>query len=136
MEISQQKIMTFFMFSGKAEEAMNFYVSIFDNAQIQNIMHYGANQAGKEGSVLYATFSLKGQTFMCFDNNNGNDFPFTPALSLFVTCDTDEEIERVFAELSKEGKVLMPLASSPVSEKLGWIKDKFGVSWQLNLANR
>lgn len=129
-----QKITTFLMFSGQAEEAMNYYTSVFDDSEIIHIIHYGENQGGQAGSVLHATFSLKGQTFMCIDNSNGNDIPFTPAMSLFVTCDTDEEIERVFKTLAQDGKVLMPLAPLPVSEKFGWVEDKYGVSWQLNLA--
>ncbi|TYR81836.1 VOC family protein [Priestia megaterium] len=134
MEISNQKITTFLMFSGTAEEAMNHYVSIFDQSEIINIIRYGANEAGKEGSVMHAIFSLKGQVFMCIDNSNGDHHAFTPAMSLFVTCDTEKEIDYVFEKLSEEGTVLMPLAASPFSEKFGWVEDKYGVSWQLNLA--
>jgi predicted 3-demethylubiquinone-9 3-methyltransferase (glyoxalase superfamily) len=71
---------------------------------------------------------------MAIDNSNKQEHPFTPAMSLFVTCDTEEEINRVFEQLSQDGKVLMPLAASPVSKKFGWVEDKYGVSWQLNLA--
>ncbi|MFK2825349.1 VOC family protein [Bacillus sp. B190/17] len=133
MELSNQKITTFLMFTGTAEEAMNHYMSIFDESEIIHILRYGPNQGGKEGSVLHASFKLKGQVFMCIDNNNGDDHPFTPAMSLFVTCDAEEEIDQVFAKLSEGGTVLMPLAPSPFSEKFGWVADKYGVSWQLNL---
>jgi predicted 3-demethylubiquinone-9 3-methyltransferase (glyoxalase superfamily) len=128
MENSKQKITTCFMFNGKAEEAMNFYTSVFDQSEINSVFHY------EDGTVLYATFTLKGQTFMAIDNSNKQEFPFTPAMSLFVTCDTEEEINRVFEQLSQDGKVLMPLAAYPFSERFGWVEDKYGVSWQLNLA--
>ena len=134
MEKSNQKITTFLMFSGTAEEAMNYYTSIFDDSKILNIIRYGEHQGGKAGSVLHATFSLKGQEFMCIDNSKGNDIAFTPAMSLFVTCDSEEEINRVFEKLSEGGQILMPLAPTPVSEKFGWVADQYGVSWQLNFA--
>jgi predicted 3-demethylubiquinone-9 3-methyltransferase (glyoxalase superfamily) len=123
-----QKITTFFMFSGKAEEAMNFYTSIFDGSEINRVFYQ------EDGKVLHAIFTLKGQQFMCIDNPNGDHHAFTPAMSLFVTCDTEEEIDGVFEKLSQDGKVLMPLAPSPFCKKFGWVQDKYGVSWQLNLA--
>jgi predicted 3-demethylubiquinone-9 3-methyltransferase (glyoxalase superfamily) len=128
MENSNQKITTCFMFNGTAEEAMNFYTSVFDQSEINSVFHH------EDGAVLYATFTLKGQTFMAIDNSNKQEHPFTPAMSLFVTCDSEEEINRVFEQLSQDGKVLMPLAAYPFSEKFGWVEDKYGVSWQLNLA--
>ena len=134
MENSNQKITTFLMFSGKAEEAMNFYTSVFDPSEIISIYRYGANEAGEEGTVLHATFSLKGQMFMCIDSSVKHEFTFTPAISLFVTCDSEEEIDRIYEMLSENGVVLMPLAASPFSAKFGWVQDKYGVSWQLNLA--
>ncbi|GGE83542.1 VOC family protein [Priestia taiwanensis] len=128
-----QKITTFLMFNGKAEEAMNFYTSIFDGSEIGHIVRHGAHAVGEEELIMHATFSLKGQTFMCLDNNNGDEHKFTPAMSLFVTCDTEEEIEHVFEQLSEGGAVLMPLGPLPMSEKFAWVEDKYGVSWQLNL---
>ena len=116
------------MFNGKAEEAMNFYTSVFDQSEINSVFHH------EDGTVLHATFTLKGQTFMVMDNSNKQEHPFTPAISLFVTCDIEEEINRVFKQLSQDGKILMPLAAYPFSEKFGWVEDKYGVSWQLNLA--
>ncbi|QGQ97276.1 VOC family protein [Paenibacillus psychroresistens] len=135
MENSNSKITTFLMFEGKAEEAMKLYTSIFDQSEIISIQRYGANQAGAEGSVLQATFSLHGQVFMCIDSSVKHGFTFTPAISLYVTCDTEAEIDRVFAQLSEDGKVLMALDSYPFSKRFGWLQDKFGVSWQLNLNN-
>lgn len=131
--MEKQKITTFLMFEGKAEEAMNFYVSVFDGAEIGSIYRYGANEDGVEGSVVHATFSLAGQMFMCMDSNVKHGFTFTPSMSLYVSCVTEEEIDRLFEKLSKGGSVLMPLAAYPFSEKFAWVADKYGVSWQLNL---
>ena len=133
MENSEQSIYTFLMFSGQAEEAMNFYTSVFDQSEILSITRYGANDTGKEGTVMNALFSLKGQKFMCIDSNVNHEFTFTPAMSLYVTCNTEDEVNRFFEKLSQDGQVLMPLAAYPFSEKFGWVADRFGVSWQLNL---
>ncbi|MGM0851252.1 MAG: VOC family protein [Bacillota bacterium] len=122
-----QSITTFFMFNGKAEAAMSFYTSIFDDSGIVSVIHH------EDGTVLHATFTLKGQTYMAIDNINRNDHPFSPAMSLFVACDSEEEIERVYDKLSLNGTVLMPLEESSFSEKFAWVEDRFGVSWQLNL---
>lgn len=131
--MESQKIYTFLMFSGKAEEAMKLYTSCFDRSEIVNIARYGANEAGKEGTVFLAKFSLHGQFFMCIDSNIEHAFTFTPAISLYVKCDTEDEIDRVFTKLSQDGKVLMPLTTYPFSEKFGWLEDQYGVSWQLTL---
>lgn len=128
MESSIQKITPFLMFSGKGEEAMSFYTSIFDQSEINSLIHQ------EDGTVLHAVFTLKGQMFMAIDNSHKPEHPFTPALSLFVACNTEEELNDVFEKLSEDGKVLMPLAASPFSEKFGWVEDQYGVSWQLNLA--
>ena len=137
MNNSKQKITTFLMFQdGNAEEAMNFYISLFDNSEIVNITRYGANETGKEGTIMHAIFSLNGQEYMCIDSYVKHGFTFTPAMSLYVTCDTEEEIDKVFEKLSEGGKILMPLGSYPFSERFGWVNDKYGVSWQLTFGNK
>jgi predicted 3-demethylubiquinone-9 3-methyltransferase (glyoxalase superfamily) len=103
-------------------------------SEIISISRFGANEAGAKGTVLHATFSLKGQVFMCIDSSVKHEFTFTPAISLYVTCDTEDETNQVFKSLSQNGSVLMPIAAYPFSEKFGWVTDKYGVSWQLNLA--
>lgn len=128
-----QKFITFLMFDGKAEEAMDFYTSLFENSAILSITRYGANEAGAEGTVVHAIFSLNGQLFMCIDSNVEHGFTFTPAMSLYVNCGSEDEIDRLFEELSQDGTVLMPLESYPFSEKYGWVSDRYGVSWQLSL---
>ena len=129
-----QKITTFLMFEGKAEEAMNFYTSLFKDSKIINIKRYGPNEPGAEGTVLHATFSLNEQTFMCIDSYVKHQFTFTPAMSLYVTCETEAEIDELFEKLCQGGTILMPLESYPFSEKFGWTNDKYGVSWQLTLS--
>lgn len=133
MKNPKQKITTTLMFFGQAEEAMNFYTSIFKESEIISITRYGVEGPGKEGSVMHATFSLKGQVFMCIDSSVKHEFTFTPAISLYVTCDSEEEIDQYFEKLSKNGHIHMPLAEYPFSEKFCWVDDQFGVSWQLTL---
>jgi predicted 3-demethylubiquinone-9 3-methyltransferase (glyoxalase superfamily) len=128
-----QKIKTFLMFEGRCEQAMNFYVSLFPDAAITNIRRYGKEGPGAEGSVIQATFSVAGQTFMCVDSPVKHGFTFTPAMSLFVDCANEAEIDALFGKLSDGGQVLMPLSAYPFSRKFGWLSDKYGVSWQLNL---
>lgn len=134
MSNTNQKITTFLMFEGKAEEAMNFYTSLFDQSEIVSISRYDENGHGKEGTVIQATFTLHGQEFMCIDSYVNHNFTFTPAMSLYVTCNTEEEIETAFNKLAEDGAVLMPLGAYPFSKKFGWLNDKYGVSWQLTLA--
>jgi len=129
-----QKITTFLMFTGNAEIAMDFYTSLFSGSQILEIMRYGPGEDGVEGSVMHATFSLNGQEFMCIDSYVEHAFSFTPSMSLYVNCETEAEIDRLFERLSQGGQVLMPLEQYPFSQKFAWVSDRFGVSWQLNLA--
>jgi predicted 3-demethylubiquinone-9 3-methyltransferase (glyoxalase superfamily) len=126
-------ITPFLMFQGNAEEAMNFYTSIIEDSEITKIIRYGANGPGAEGSVMHATFSLKGQEFMCIDSNVKHEFTFTPSFSIYITCDSNEEISSLYEKLSKGGQALMPLDDYSFSKKFGWFVDKFGVSCQLNL---
>lgn len=126
------KVTPFLMFQGNAEEAMNYYTSLIEDSKITSIIRYGANEAGEEGSVMQATFSLKGQEFMCIDSNVKHEFTFTPSFSMFITCDSEEEIDSLYENLIKGGEALMPLDDYSFSKKFGWIVDKFGVSWQFN----
>ena len=129
-----EKVLPFLMFQdGNAEEAMNYYTSIFEEAEITSIVRYGANELGEEGKVMQATFSIKGQEIMCIDSNIKHQFSFTPSFSIFVICSTDEEIDRLFYQLIDDGQALMALGDYGFSEKFGWVNDRFGVSWQLNL---
>jgi predicted 3-demethylubiquinone-9 3-methyltransferase (glyoxalase superfamily) len=127
------KVTTFLMFEGDAEEAMNFYISLFDDSEIIAIERFGPEGHGPEGTVYHARFTLAGRLFMAFDSPAPHPFTFTPSISLFVTCETEEELERLYAALSEDGEVMMPLNDYGFSRRYGWVSDRFGVSWQLNL---
>jgi predicted 3-demethylubiquinone-9 3-methyltransferase (glyoxalase superfamily) len=129
-----QRITTFLMFDGRAEEAMNLYISLFEKSEIISIVRYGPNEAGAEGSVLHATFSLNGQLFMAIDSSIEHAFSFTPSISLYVMCETEPEVDRLYTALSQDGDIAMPLDTYPFSEKFAWVVDRYGVSWQLSLA--
>lgn len=123
------------MFEGKAEEAMTLYTSLFDDSEIVSITKYGSDGPGgpeAEGTVQNAVFSLKGQRYLAFDSYIEHDFSFTPSISLFVECESEEELETLFKNLNEGGEVLMPLDNYGFSTKYGWVNDRFGVSWQLN----
>ena len=128
-----EKISPFLMFQGQAEEAMNYYTSIIEDSEITSISRYGADGPGEEGTVFQATFTLQGREYMCIDSHVKHQFTFTPSFSLFITADTEEEIDRLYRQLSEGGAVLMPLGDYSFSRKFGWVVDKFGVSWQINL---
>ena len=114
-----QKITPFLWFDGQAEEAMNFYISIFKDSKIINVSRYGEAGPGPKGTVMSATFQLEGQQFMAL--NGGPHFTFTPAISLFVNCEVQEEVDELWKKLSAGGS----------EERCGWLKDKFGLSWQI-----
>lgn len=114
-----QKITPFLWFDGKAEEAMNFYTSIFKNTKITNVTRYSEGGPGPKGSVRSAVFELEGQTF--FALNGGPAYTFTPAISFFVNCETQEEVDTLWERLSAGG----------TTQQCGWLQDQFGLSWQI-----
>lgn len=118
---------------GNAEQAMNFYVSIFPDARITEIARYGPNEAGAEGTVQKALFSIGDQDIHCIDSPVKHAFGFTPAVSLFVDCESEEQIESIVAALGEGGTMLMPLGNYGFSRRFAWLNDRFGVSWQINL---
>jgi len=127
-------ITPFLMFEGTAEAAMNFYASLFPDATIDNINRFGPGGPGREGSVMQATMSLKGQKLFFFDSPVKHAFTFTPSISLMVDCDSAEELDRLFTALSDQGKTLMPLDAYPFARRFAWVDDRFGVSWQLRFS--
>jgi len=128
------KISTHLMFEGVAEEAMNFYVSLFPGSEVQQVQKYGPGEHGAEGSIKVASFTLAGREFLCIDSPVKHGFTFTPSMSIFVECESEAELDEAFAKLAEGGAVLMPLNNYGFSRRFGWLKDRFGVSWQLNLA--
>ncbi len=117
--MSKQKITPFLWFNNNAEEAMNFYAGIFNNAKFEIHQRWGDNGMAPKGSVMSASFELEGQKFMAL--NGGPMFPFTEAVSFYVDCTTQEEVDMFWEKLSEGG----------VKSRCGWLKDKFGLSWQI-----
>ncbi len=115
-----QKITPFFWYDNQAEEAMNFYVSIFKNSRVLGVTRYGKSGPGPEGSVLTAAFELEGQKFTAL--NGGPRFKFNESVSFVVNCETQEEIDYFWEKLSSDGGQ---------ESQCGWLKDKFGLSWQV-----
>jgi predicted 3-demethylubiquinone-9 3-methyltransferase (glyoxalase superfamily) len=114
-----QKITPFLWFDGQAEEAMNHYVSIFKNSKVVSVSRYGEAGPGPAGAVMSATFQLEGQDFMAL--NGGPHFKFNEAISLFVSCESQAEIDELWNKLLEGGQ----------AQQCGWLKDKFGLSWQI-----
>lgn len=129
-----RKVMTHLMFDGAAGEAMTLYVSLFADSAITHVERYGPGEMGAEGTVKVASFTLAGREFICIDSPVKHAFTFTPATSLFVECESEAELDAAFARLSDGGAVLMPVGNYGFSTRFGWLSDRFGVSWQLNLA--
>jgi predicted 3-demethylubiquinone-9 3-methyltransferase (glyoxalase superfamily) len=114
-----QKITPFLWFDGDAEEAVNFYVSIFKNSKVGSFSRYGEGAPKPKGTVMVATFQLNGQEFMAI--NGGPEFKFTEAVSFLVNCETQEEVDELWEKLSQGG----------AKSQCGWLKDKYGLSWQI-----
>ena len=127
-------IKTFLTFQeNDAEKAMNYYIGLFENSSIIEIQRNGSEGPGKEGSIFVAKFELNGSQFMCSDSPIKHEWDFTPGVSIFVECKSEDEIETLFAKLSDNGQVFMPLDNYGFSPKFGFVEDRFGVSWQLIL---
>jgi predicted 3-demethylubiquinone-9 3-methyltransferase (glyoxalase superfamily) len=121
---------------GKAEEAMKLYTSLLPNSAIQKIEKWAEGEPfGVTGQVKAAVFTLAGNEYMVSENPGAHPFTFTPAISIFVECEDEGEITHLHTELSKDGKEFMPLDNYGFSKRFTWVEDRFGVSWQLNLAN-
>lgn len=115
-----QKITPFLWFDHQAEEAARFYVSVFENSRIVGVSRYGEAGPGPKGSVMTVTFELAGQQFIAL--NGGPHFKFTEAISLSVDCETQDEVDTFWSKLSAGGE----------ESQCGWLKDKYGLSWQVN----
>jgi len=114
-----QKITPFLWFDNKAEEAMNFYVSIFKNSKVVSVSRYGDAGPGPKGSVMVANFEIEGQEFHAL--NGGPQFTFSPAISFLINCKTQQEVDELWEKLSEGGE----------KSRCGWLRDKFGLSWQV-----
>lgn len=127
------KVKTHLMFQGKAQEAVDLYSSVFKEFKVGSIVPYGEGEQVTAGAFKMAEVSFAGHALLIFDSPPVHDFSFTPSMSLFVDFDTVEELETAFEKLSEEGQVMMPLDDYGFSKQYGWVADRFGVSWQLNL---
>jgi predicted 3-demethylubiquinone-9 3-methyltransferase (glyoxalase superfamily) len=114
-----QKITPFLWFDTQAEEAANFYCSLFKNSKVSSVSRYGAGGPGPEGTAMSVTFTLDGQEFMAL--NGGPQFKFTEAISMFVNCETQAEVDELWQKLTEGGQEV----------QCGWLKDKYGLSWQI-----
>jgi len=130
-----QTIRPFLMFQNQdAEAAMTSYVSLFPDGEILDIERYGAAGPGPDGTVIRARFRIGGQEVFVSDSFVKHAFGFTPSSSLFVDCASEAEVARLAAALAEGGAVLMPAGDYGFSRRFAWVNDRFGVSWQLNLA--
>ena len=125
---------TFLTFQqGAATAALDDYRKIFDDFEIVEIDHYGPGDIGPDGTVRAAKFRLANSEFSCADSPVDHAWGFTPAVSLWIDCDDHDELERLFEQLSAGGDVFMPLDDYGFSTRFGWVGDRHGVTWQLNL---
>ncbi len=115
-----QKIVTFLWFDNQAEEAANFYVSLFSNSRVTSVSRYGESGPGPKGTAMTVGFELEGQNFIAL--NGGPQFRFTPATSIFVSCETQQEVDELWDKL---------LAGGGQKSRCGWLQDKYGLSWQI-----
>ena len=135
-----QKTKAFLMFvgdkCGKAEEALELYTSLIPNSEIRSIERWEDGEPmSVVGQVKTALFTLAGTEYMISENTADHKFTFTPAISIFVECDSEDEIRRIHGELSKDGIERMPLDNYGFGKLFVWVEDRYGVSWQLNLAS-
>ncbi|MEZ5285113.1 MAG: VOC family protein [Vicinamibacterales bacterium] len=123
----------FLMFEGRAEEAMQTYVRVVPGSEILDVQRYGPGGPAKEGTIMRATFSVAGQVVQCTDSFVSHAFTFTPSFSFFVDCESEAQQDAIWSELAEGGGVMMPLDNYGFSRRFGWLSDRFGVSWQINL---
>ena len=128
-----REVHTHLMFEGHAQDAMRLYTSLFPDSEILEVQEYAEGEHGDEGSVKVARFTIGGRLFLCIDSPVSHDFTFTPSMSIYVECESEGELDEAFGRLADQGEVLMPLDDYGFSTKFGWLRDRFGVSWQLNL---
>jgi predicted 3-demethylubiquinone-9 3-methyltransferase (glyoxalase superfamily) len=117
--MTMQKLTTFLWFDHQAEDAMNFYVSVFKNSKVLGVTRYGEAGPGPKGSVMTASFEIEGQPFVAL--NGGPMYQFTPAVSFAINCQTQQEVDELWEKLSDGGSM----------QQCGWLTDRFGVTWQI-----
>ena len=129
-----KSVTPFLMFEGKAQEALDFYMRVLPNSEVVSMTRYGPEGPGPEGTIMHAVVSLAGQRVMVSDSPVNHAFTFTPSISFWIECSDEAELEDLFESLGKDGQVYMELGNYGFSSRFGWVGDRFGVTWQLNLA--
>ena len=129
-----KSVRPFVMFpkEAKAEDAMQFYASVFPNAKIEKLERFAAGEQGKEGTVKSGAITIAGQTIRFFDSPVQHAFDLTPAISFFIECESAAEVRRLASALGEGGKDFMPVDNYGFSELFAWVGDRFGITWQLN----
>lgn len=121
------------MFQGNANEALDTYSTVFSDFIVEDVKKYGNDEQGKPGTIKQAHVSFAGHRLIVIDSPPVHEFDFTPSMSLFVDFKNEVTLETAFAQLSVNGEIMMPLDNYGFSKRFGWLSDRFGVSWQLNL---
>ncbi len=133
LAVDDARVAPFLMFQdGRAEEAMQLYVGLIPRSEVVHVQRHGPDGPGAEGTILLARFVLDGMPVLCSDSAVQHAFAFTPSVSLFVTCETEEEVDRIAGALGDGGKVLMPVGDHGFSRRFAWVDDRYGVSWQVS----
>lgn len=129
------RVSTHLMFQGNATDALDAYSTIFSDFTVESVERHGDDEQGKPGGIKQASVSFAGHMLIVIDSPPIHEFDFTPSMSLFVDLDSEEALETAFTRLSEGGNVMMPLGDYGFSKRFGWVSDRFGVSWQLNMPN-
>ncbi len=127
------RVRTHIMFQGDAEEALALYARVFEDFKVMDVERYGAGEERPEGALKLASVTFAGHELLVFDSPPIHQFTFTPAMSLFVDFESEQAFEAAFRKLAEGGKVLMPPDAYGFSRRFGWLTDRFGLSWQLNV---
>jgi len=145
-DAATQKLSIFLMFHGNAEEAMNFYTSVFENAEVVHVIRARAEDAGwAEGTLQYGIFKIAGQQVICtntpppgsraHDVAPWHEFTFNPAITIYVERDSKEDFDKLYEALVEGGKIYMPAQSYDFSPKFAWVNDRYGISWRISLSS-
>jgi predicted 3-demethylubiquinone-9 3-methyltransferase (glyoxalase superfamily) len=132
--MSNLTVTPFLMFQGAGKQALDFYAATFPDAQVEGLQLYGADEPSPEGTVRNAILVIGNQRLRIFDSPPMHVFSFTPAISFFIDCESEPQLRDLAAALREGGAALMPLGNYGFSQLFAWVNDRFGVSWQLNLA--
>lgn len=132
--MTKPSVLPFLMFQGEASVALDFYLSVFPDGRIDELDRYGRGEAGAEGTIRRARFTLGDQSILCTDSAVTHDFGFTPAISFLIECTSEQQVRDLARRLADGGFELMPVGQYGFSRLFAWVQDRFGLNWQCNLA--